>query len=138
MAGRAGDPPPAAAATADDYEQLRATATGGTGGGWRYGRGVLAAAGMAAWITAWPAQAAATEQCGTSPAAAPQADAFPPAHDQSLPAPGAEGGDARSPACLPLPPGATTAIVEVLAQMTLTHARMPAPAAPGYAPAAPP
>lgn len=99
---------------------------------------MLAAAGMAAWITAWPAQAAATEQCGTSPAAAPQADAFPPAHDQSLPAPGAEGGDARSPACLPLPPGATTAIVEVLAQMTLTHARMPAPAAPGYAPAAPP
>jgi hypothetical protein len=132
VAGRAGDPPPAAAATGNDYEQLRATVTGGTGGGWRYGRGVLAAAGMAAWITAWPAQAAASR------AAAPQAGVFPPAHDQSLPALGAEGGDARSPARLPLPPGATTTIVEVLAQMTLTHARTPGPAARGYAPAAPP
>ncbi len=55
-----------------------------------------------------------------------------------MPALGAEGGDARSPARLPLPPGAPTAIVEVLTQMTLTHARTPGPAARGYAPAAPP
>ncbi|MGW1616723.1 hypothetical protein ACWCQZ_46490 [Streptomyces sp. NPDC002285] len=35
------------------YEELRTAITDGTGEGWRLGRGVLAAKGMAAWVSAW-------------------------------------------------------------------------------------
>ncbi|MER6563403.1 hypothetical protein ABT300_37895 [Streptomyces sp. NPDC001027] len=35
------------------YEELRTAIADGTGEGWRLGRGVLAAKGMAAWATAW-------------------------------------------------------------------------------------
>ncbi|MER6076190.1 hypothetical protein ABT187_47170 [Streptomyces sp. NPDC001817] len=41
------------AARAARYEELRTAIAGGTGEGWRLGRGVLAAKGMAAWATAW-------------------------------------------------------------------------------------
>ena len=43
------------------YEELRTAVTHGTGEGWRLGRGVLTAKGMAAWVSAWrslPAPAA--------------------------------------------------------------------------------
>ncbi|WP_129798278.1 hypothetical protein [Streptomyces sp. F001] len=37
------------------YEELRAAVADGSGDGWRLGRGVLAAKGMAAWAAAWRA-----------------------------------------------------------------------------------
>ncbi|MEV0938169.1 hypothetical protein ACIBMX_41310 [Streptomyces phaeochromogenes] len=38
---------------ADRYEELRAAVAEGTGEGWRLGRGVLVAKGMASWAAAW-------------------------------------------------------------------------------------
>ncbi|MGW0828616.1 hypothetical protein [Streptomyces sp. NPDC002845] len=35
------------------YEELRTAVAGGRGDGWRLGRGVLVAKGMAAWAAAW-------------------------------------------------------------------------------------
>ncbi len=85
---------------------------------------------MAAWASLPAARAGPGADPGRIAAAASQAGASLPASTPSPPAPGSEGGDARSPACtslLPaLSPHATSQIVAVLAQMTLAHAR-PAP-----------
>lgn len=42
-----------------DYEQLRADALSAGGQGWRWGRALLARAGLAVWLTTWSEHAAA-------------------------------------------------------------------------------
>jgi hypothetical protein len=79
-------------------------------GTWRYGRGLVAGRGMAAWLAAWAAL--------DIPAAGAAGRA---AHPVS-PAP-QEGGETSSTGCAPLPAGTSGDLVAVLAQMALAHAR---------------
>jgi hypothetical protein len=99
------------------YEQARQVAIGGGVQGWRYGLGVLAARGVAAWIATWAALAStrAPDPSGTRVQAAPASAA----EEQK--------GGARSTgsACTPFPTPAADAVVAVLASMTLAHARNP-------------
>ena len=81
-------------------------------------------AGAATWT---PQRPAADQR--DSAAAQTQAGQSSSAHDQSLPAIPAEGGQNTSPACPPLPPAATSQLIAVMAQLTLHHARARAPAA---------
>jgi hypothetical protein len=113
------------------YEQLRGIASGGLGGGWRYGAAVLAASGMAAWmagVATWaPGRPPADRRDGA--AAQAQAERSPSAPDQSLPTICAEGGENAGSACPPLPPAATSQLITAMAQLTLHHARARARAA---------
>jgi len=105
------------AAHADRYEQARRVALGGGVQGWRYGLGVLAARGVAAWMATWAALATqgVPDRSGTSGQAEP-----PSATDRQ------EGGaGSTGSACTPFPPPAADAVVAVLAQMTLAHAHIP-------------
>ena len=105
------------AAHADRYEQARQVALGGGVQGWRYGLGVLAARGLAAWMAAWAALVSpgAPDPSGTSGQAEPPSTA-----DRQ------EGGAwSTGSACTPFPTPAADAVVAVLAQMTLAHARNP-------------
>jgi hypothetical protein len=75
---------------------------------------------MASWLAQRPA--VADPGAGDHQAAAmPQAGPSLPALDPVPPDTSANGGDARSPACTPLP--LTAEIVAVLAQMAVHHAR---------------
>jgi hypothetical protein len=99
------------------YEQARQVALGGGVQGWRYGLGVLAARGAAAWMATWAAltSTGAPDPSGTSVQAEP-----PSAADRQ------EGGaGSTGSACTPFPTPAAEAVVAVLAQMTLAHARNP-------------
>lgn len=99
------------------YEQARQVAIGGGVQGWRYGLGVLATRGVAVWMATWAALAStrAPDPSGTRVQAAPSSAA----EEQK--------GGARSTgsACTPFPTPAAAAVVAVLAQMTLAHARNP-------------
>jgi hypothetical protein len=79
----------------DRYEKLRQVVLDGHAEGWRHGLGVLTSRGMAAWMRA----------CTANPTPAPAAPA--PGPSPAGPAPGTRDG----------------AVVAVLAQMTLAHAR---------------
>jgi hypothetical protein len=57
-------------ALTDRYEQLRAGVLAGNGEGLRFGLGVLAARGMAAWMTLWQQVPAAPPAGGARPATA--------------------------------------------------------------------
>ena len=99
------------------YEQARQVALGGGVQGWRYGLGVLAARGVAAWMATWAALTSTTapDPSGTSVQAEPPSATEPQ-----------EGGaGSTGPACTPFPTPAADAVVAVLAQMTLAHARNP-------------
>jgi hypothetical protein len=125
------------AALAGAYEQLRGIAASGLGGGWRYGAAVLAASGMAAWMASAATWAPGGPPAGRRDGAAAQAQAerFPSAPDQSLPAIFAEGGKCAGSACPPLPPAAASELITAMAQLTLRHARARARiASPGPAP----
>jgi hypothetical protein len=99
------------------YEQARQVALGGGVQGWRYGLGVLAARGVAAWMATWAALSltGALDPSGTSVQAEP-----PSAADTQKGGAGSTGS-----ACTPFPTPAADAVVAVLAQMTLAHARSP-------------
>lgn len=73
------------------YEELREAVADGTDDGWRLGRGVLTAKGMASWATAW----------------------------RSLPAPPARSCPGRQPP--PALSGDSDELVRVLAAMALAH-----------------
>jgi len=92
--------------------------------GWRLGRGVLAAKGMAAWMCAWPTVGTGPDSggtAGTQPQAPTLSTTTPSVSDPST-----RGGE-DSPACRPLLPAATADIVAVLAAMTLAHASRAGP-----------
>jgi hypothetical protein len=57
-------------ALTERYEQLRAGVLAGNGEGLRFGLGVLASRGMAAWMTLWQQVPPAPPAGGTRPAAA--------------------------------------------------------------------
>lgn len=99
------------------YEQARQVALGGGVQGWRYGLGVLAARGVAAWMATWAALAStgAPDPSGTRVQAEP-----PSAAERQKGGAGSAGS-----ACAPFPTPAVDAVVAVLAQMTLAHARNP-------------
>lgn len=102
------------------YEQLRDLVLTGQAGGWRHGLGVLSTRGMAAWMAAWtalPAQPQACDNAGTTAQADCVLVHFDPVPDRP------EEKGRPEPACVGFPPAATTAIVAVLAQLTLAHAR---------------
>jgi hypothetical protein len=106
------------------YERLRDLVLAGEVGGWRHGLGVLSVRGMAAWMAAWtalPLSQHVSDDAGT-PA---QADSVP-VHFDPVPDHHREKGG-MEPACVKFPPAATTAIVAVLAQLTLAHARRTEP-----------
>lgn len=106
------------------YELLRELVRAGQAGGWRHGLGVLAARGMAAWIAAWtalPAEPQTGADASTAAGTTSQADSVP-VHFDPVPDHHQEKGGLE-PACVGFPPAATTAIVAVLAQLTLAHAR---------------
>ncbi|MDX2546861.1 hypothetical protein ACOT81_04915 [Streptomyces sp. WI04-05B] len=77
------------------YEELRTAVVNGAGEGWRLGRGVLAAKGMAAWAAAW----------------------------RSLPRPPARPVPGRQPP--PGRSGDSDELVRVLAAMALAHLHPP-------------
>ncbi|MBT2509450.1 hypothetical protein J7I98_26945 [Streptomyces sp. ISL-98] len=77
------------------YEELRTAVVDGTGEGWRLGRGVLAAKGMAAWAAAW----------------------------RSLPGPSARPAPGRQPPLGRS--GDSDELVRVLAAMALAHLHPP-------------
>ena len=99
------------------YEQARQVALGGGIQGWRYGLGVLAARGVAAWMATWAAlvPTGAPDPSGTS------VQAEPPSAAESQKG----GAGSTGSACTPFPTPAADAVVAVLAQMTLVHARNP-------------
>lgn len=99
------------------YEQARLVATGGGADGWRHGLGVLAAKGVAAWMATW---AALTPGARSPAGTTAQADPAPSTDPRK------GGAQSTGSACPSFPPPAATAIVAVLAQMTLAHARSPA------------
>ena len=100
------------------YEQARQVATGGGAQGWRHGLGVLAAKGVAFWMATWAALAAT----GARPPAGTTRQAEPPPSTDSENA----GEELTGSACTSFPPQTADAVVAVLAQMTLAHARNPA------------
>jgi hypothetical protein len=57
-------------ALTERYEQLRAGVLAGNGEGLRFGLGVLASRGMAAWMTLWQQVPSAPPAGGARPAAA--------------------------------------------------------------------
>jgi hypothetical protein len=111
------------------YERLRDLVQAGQAGGWRHGLGVLVTRGMAAWMAAWTALPAEPQVSTAAPTDTPaaagtasQADCVP-VHFDPVPDHHQEKGGLES-ACVQFPPAATTAIVAVLAQLTLAHARV--------------
>lgn len=105
------------------YEQARQAATGGAADGWRHGLGVLAAKGVAYWMATWASLAptGAPPPVGTNPQAEPPLSAT----SRSLSAHQPQGGESSSSACRSFLSPAADAVVAVLAQMTLAHARTP-------------
>lgn len=103
------------------YELARQAATGGAADGWRHGLGVLAAKGVAYWMGTWATRSAT----GPPPSTAPTSQAELPLSTttRSLSAHQSEGGEPASSACRSLLAPAVEAVVAVLAQMTLAHAR---------------
>lgn len=99
------------------YEQARQVALGGGIQGWRYGLGVLAARGVAVWMATW----AALVPPGAPDPSGTRVQAEPP----SAPDPQEGGAGSTGSACAPFPAPAADAVVAVLAQMTLAHARNP-------------
>jgi len=104
------------------YEQARQVALGDGVQGWRYGLGVLAARGVAAWMATWAALTSTTapDPSGTSVQAEP-----PSAAERQK-----GGAWSTGSACTPFPTPAAEAVVPVLvvavlARMTLAHARNP-------------
>lgn len=99
------------------YEQARRVALDGGAQGWRYGLGVLAARAVAAWMATWAVLTppGTPDPSGTSVQAEP-----PPAAEPQKGGPGSAGS-----ACTPFPTPAADAVVAVLAQMALAHARNP-------------
>lgn len=110
------------------YELARQAATGGAADGWRHGLGVLAAKGMAYWMGTWAALCTTGEPPSTAPTS--QAELPLSATTRSLSAHHSEGGESASSACRSLLAPAVEAVVAVLAQMTLAHARSPLPKEP--------
>jgi len=105
------------AAHAERYEQARQVALGGGVQGWRYGLGVLAARGVAAWMATW---AALTINGAPDPSRTSVQTEPPSATERQ------EGGaDSTGPARTPFPTPAADAVVAILAQMTLAHAHNP-------------
>jgi hypothetical protein len=105
------------------YEQARQAATGGAADGWRHGLGVLAAKGVAYWMATW---ASLTPTGAPSPAGTTSQAELPlSTTTRSLSAHQPEGGESSSSACRSFLSPAADAVVAVLAQMTLAHARSP-------------
>jgi hypothetical protein len=100
------------------YEQARQVATGGGADGWRHGLGVLAARGVAAWMATWATL--------TPPDARPRTRTTEQAEPSPATDPREGGAQSTRSACTSFPPPAAAAVVAVLAQMTLAHARSPA------------
>jgi hypothetical protein len=111
-----------AAEHARRYEQARQAATAGAADGWRHGLGVLAAKGVAYWMATWSSLTPTDAQplVGTTTQAEPSLSTTTP-----LPAHQPEGGELSGSACTSFLPQAADAVVAVLAQMTLAHARSP-------------
>lgn len=97
-------PPVDPATLIGGYEALRLAVVVGRSGGWHLGHGLLAARGLAAWMTAWAVPAPAAPALGP-PAAV--AATTPSAALRSLPDAGP--------------------IVAVLSQMALAHVQPPPP-----------
>ncbi|WP_239396992.1 hypothetical protein [Frankia sp. CiP3] len=97
---------------AEGYEQLRRRELADGPDAWRYGRGLLAGRGMAAWLAAWSALAIPAAGTGGTGHAAPPAS------------PGTqEGGETRTTGRASPPAGTGDDLVAVLAQMALAHVR---------------
>lgn len=118
-AAEAGEDP--AAGHTVRYEQARQAAISGSGQGWRHGLGVLAAKGVAVWMATWTAWVGpgAPGSAGTTSAQAEPPTAAP--HIRK------GGEDVTGSACTSFPSPAADAVVAVLTQMTLAHARNPMP-----------
>jgi hypothetical protein len=60
-----------------DYERLRDDALAGGAMGWRWGRSLIARAGVAGWIRTWSEHAAATEEAIVKSPATPYPSGMP-------------------------------------------------------------
>jgi hypothetical protein len=125
---KAAEAPEPAAGHVVRYEFARQAAISGNGQGWRHGLGVLAAKGVAVWMATWTAWVGPGVP---GPAGTTSTQAEPPA---AAPYSWKGGEDVTGSACTPFPSPAAAAVVAVLTQMTLAHARNPIPTAKGASP----